>query len=437
MKSRALRRIGLVAGVATTSALVLAGCGGTPAEGGSTEGGSEGGEVTLTLATFNDFGYAPFIETFMEENPGIKVEEKISGGSDESRENMLNFLGQNSGLSCVEAVEVDWLAELLQYSDRFVDLTDPELADRWLDWKSGMATDAEGRLIGYGTDVGPQAIAYRKDLVEAAGIPSDREGFAEYLGGANATWERYFEVGQEFVDKSDAAWFDSVQGVFLGQLNQIENAYEENDGSTIDLEGSDVEKVFKTTLENGTVGGQSAGVSQWSGDWDAKFGTADGFATIMAPGWMLGIIKDRAGADFAGWDIADVLPGGGGNWGGAYLTVPTQCEHPEEAKKLAAYLTSPEVQLQLFLNQGTFPSTIEALGADELQAYVDPWFNDAPVGEILTSRAEAVDVIPFKGPNYKKIHDVVVNGLNRVDVEKIQDLEASWTQVIEEVGQLN
>lgn len=435
MKTRALRRIGLVAGVATTSALVLAGCSGTG--GGTATDGAAGGEVSITIATFNDFGYAPFIEAFMKENPNIKVTEKISGGSDESRENVLNFLGQNSGLSCVEAVEVDWLAELLQYSDRFVDLTDPALKGRWLDWKEGMATDADGRLIGYGTDSGPQAIAYRADLVAAAGIPSDREGFAKYLGGADATWENYFKIGQQYTDATGLPWFDSVGGVFRGQVNQVKNLYENNDGSLVDLKGSEVESIFKTTLESATKGKQSAGVTQWSGDWDAKFSAADGFATMMAPGWMLGIIKDRAGADFAGWDIADVYPGGGGNWGGAYLTVPTQCAHPAEATKLAAYLTSPEVQLQLFLNQGTFPSTVKALAAPELLSFIDPWFDEAPVGEILSNRAAAVKVIPFKGPNYKKIDDVVVNGLNRVDVEKTQDIEESWNQVISEVGQLN
>jgi len=428
MKSARLRHGAAAIATVSAAALVLAGC-----AGGS---GDSDGTVTLEVATFNDFGYAPFIEQYMEDNPGIEVVEKISGGSDESRENILNFLGQNSGLSCIEAVEVDWLSELMQFSNRFVDLSDPELDGRWLDWKQEMATDPGGKVIGYGTDIGPQAIAYRKDLVEAAGLPSDREAFAEYLGGADATWERYFEVGQEFVDNSDASWFDSVQGVFLGQLNQIQNAYEEDDGTPLDLEGSEVEDVFVTTLEAGTEQGQSAGVSQWTGDWDAYFGQPNGFATIMAPGWMLNIIKDRAGETFQGWDIADVFPGGGGNWGGAYLTVPTQCEHPEEAKALAAYLTSPEVQLELFLNQGTFPSTNEALEASELQAETDPWFADAPVGEILTSRAAAVEVIPFKGPNYKKIHDVVVNGLNRVDVEGTQGIEESWQQVLSEVQAL-
>ena len=86
----------------------------------------------------------------------------------------------------------------MQYSDKFVDLTDPELEGRWLDWKAAAATTADGTLIGYGTDIGPEAICYRSDLFAAAGLPTDRAEVAELLGGATH-WDDYFEVGRQFV----------------------------------------------------------------------------------------------------------------------------------------------------------------------------------------------------------------------------------------------
>ena len=55
MNTRALRRVGLVAGIATTSALVLAGCAGGSGGGAATADQNE--KVELTIATFNDFGY--------------------------------------------------------------------------------------------------------------------------------------------------------------------------------------------------------------------------------------------------------------------------------------------------------------------------------------------------------------------------------------------
>ena len=52
---------------------------------------------------------------------------------------------------------------------------------------------------------------------------------------------------------------------------------------------------------------------------------------MLCPGWMLGIIEGNA-EGVEGWDIANVFPGGGGNWGGSFLTVPAQGEHPRRPR---------------------------------------------------------------------------------------------------------
>ena len=99
-----------------------------------------------------------------------------------------------------------------------------------------------------------------------------------------------------------------------------------------------------------------------------------------------------------GWDIADVFPGGGGNWGGSYLTVPAQGKHTEAAKKFADWLTAPEQQMKAFANAGTFPSQVDAYTDAALTGATNEFFNNAPIGEILTNRAKAVDPVPpFKG----------------------------------------
>ncbi len=90
---------------------------------------------------------------------------------------------------------------------------------------------------------------------------------------------------------------------------------------------------------------QSAHLGQWSDDWLA--GLANGaYATMLCPGWMLGVIEGNA-KDVTGWDIANVFPNGGGNWGGSYLTVPKNGSHVAAASDLAAWLTAPEQQLKL------------------------------------------------------------------------------------------
>lgn len=436
MRRNTTRTWAAVAGIASL-ALVVTACGGDTDAPGSGGGSKAPGEkVKLVLSTFNDFGYKPHLEQFMKDNPDIIVEEKITGGSDESRENILNFLGQSSGLGDVEAIEGDWVPELMQYSDKFADLTDPALADRWLDWKVAQGTDAKGRLIMYGTDSGPNAIAYRADLFEKAGLPSDRDEVAKLLTG---DWAHYYQVGKEYTAKTGRPWFDSARGSFFGMINQVERAYENEDGTVRDLAGSDVETLFRQVLAAAATDNQSGHSGQWNADWDARFKGDQGFATILAPGWMLNIIKERAGDDFKGWDVADVFPNGAGNWGGSFLAVPAQSKHPEEAKKLAAYLTSPEVQSKLFVDQGAFPSTVDALKSDDVQNATFEWFNNAPTGKILSNRANGI-VQVYKGPLYKKVSDVVNNGLDRVDVGvkgKKQTIDESWAQVLTELKNLN
>lgn len=419
------RGLTLTAGLASL-ALVAAGCGSSDSD-DSAEGTSDAGSgdaVTLTVATFNEFGYEGLIEEYMELNPGITVEQRKAATTNEAREKLATGLAAGSGLADVEAAEVDWMPELMQFSDRFEDLTDPELEGRWLDWKVGQATTPEGTLMGYGTDIGPEAICYRADLFEAAGLPSDRDEVAELMG---SSWEDYFAAGEQFAAGSDVPWFDSAGAIYQGMINQVEAAYEDPDsGEPIPLsENAEAKAIYDQVLAAAGAG-LSANFAQWSEDWTNSFQT-DGFATMLCPAWMLGVIEGNA-AGVEGWDIADTFPGGGGNWGGSYLTVPSQGANIEEAKKLAAWLTAPEQQIKAFVAKGTFPSQVEALESDEILTLEREFFNNAPAGAIMASRADAISVVPFKGANYFAIQQLVSDAINRVDVDQTDDAETSWAK---------
>ena len=157
---------------------------------------------------------------------------------------------------------------------------------------------------------------------------------------------------------------------------------------------------------------------------------------MLCPGWMLGVISGNA-PDVTGWNVADVFPNGGGNWGGSYLTVPAQGAHIEAATALADYLTAPEQQIAAFVEAGTFPSQVAAYESDDLTTFVNEYFNSAPVGEIFTSRAQAVNPVPpFKGPNYFKVQDALSNALSRVDVDKTDDAATSWDKFLVDVEAL-
>lgn len=436
MRSHSLLRGTVAVGVA---ALMLASCS-PPAEPEQPSGEGTSGEITLTVATFNEFGYDDLLAEYSSQNPGITVLEKKAGTSDAARENFMTKLAAGSGLSDVEAVEVDWLPEIMQSADLMADLSDPQVADRWLEWKSAQATTGDGKLVGYGTDIGPEAVCYRSDLFAAAGLPTDREEVAKLLG---SSWEDYFAVGKQFVATSDAAWFDSADAIFQGMVNQIENPFSSTqpEETLIPLDqNTQVKGIYDSLLKAAVDDGLSAGLQQWQPDWQKAFQVKDEkgagtFATMLCPGWMLGVIEGNA-AGVEGWDIANQFPGGGGNWGGSFLTVPAQGKNVEEAKKLAAWLTAPEQQIKAFKLKGTFPSQVEALDSPDLLSVTNEFFNGAPTGEILAERAKAVTVNPFKGPNYFGYRAAISNAINRVDVDKTHSPADSWTTAISDASAL-
>lgn len=411
--SRPRIRNGLALGVLCT--LVL---GVTTACGGDAEGGEEG-RITLTVATFNEFGYEGLIEEWNSAHDDIKLEQVKVGTWDDAKANLYTKLAAGSGLSDIEAIEGDAIAAVLAESDAFADLTDPALDGRWLDFVAEKGTNADGQMIGYGTDVGPEGICYRADLFEKAGLPTDRDEVASLMG----TWDDYFATGQKFVDAvPGTAWYDSSGALAQAMLNQVENPFEADD-DTIQTDNPELKAVWDAVTSNTEA--LSTRNSQWGDDWTASFQN-DGFATMACPGWMLGVIEGNS-EGIEGWDIADVFPGGGGNWGGSYLTVPAQGDHTEEAQEVAAWLTAPEQQVKAFDAKGTFPSQVEALSAPEITEAVNPFFNDAPIGQILANRAEAVTVQPYKGPKYSDILQAFQAAVLRVD-DSSQSADKSWEQ---------
>lgn len=404
----------------------------------STGGGEEGdGDITLTVTTFGTFGYDDLYTEYEEANPGVTIEATNIDTGGNARTDAFTKLAAGSGLSDVVAIEEGWLGAIMEVSDQFVDLTDYGIADRksdWVDWKYEQATDADGRVIGYGTDIGPSGICYNGPALEAAGLPSDRESVAELLNG---DWAHYFDVGRQYQQATGKAWFDHSGFVWNSMVNQMPEGYYTSDGELNVEDNADLKANFD--LLSGAVGdGLSAAQAAW--DWNGGKSFVDGtFATFVCPGWMLGVVEgqvETGGGDAStGWDFADVFPGGAANWGGAFLSVPESSEHKEAAAKLADWLTQPEQQVKQSAAAGNFPSTLGAQETLASEATPNEFFNGAPTGAILAARAEGV-VAQFKGPDDSVIQENVFGpALSALDRGEA-DGTAAWNQAIELLHEL-
>lgn len=433
--------------VGAAAALLLAACGDgdeDPGTGGGGESPSAGGgeEITLTITTFGTFGYEDLYAEYEELNPNITIKPTNIDTGGNARTDTFTKIAAGSGLTDIVALEEGWLGAIMEVSDNFVDLRDYGIEDRasdWVDWKYAQATDPDGRVIGYGTDIGPEGICYRADLLREAGIGSTREEVAEALEG---DWAHFFEVGRQYKEATGKAWFDHSGFVWNAIVNQMDEGYYTADGELNVENNAEMREAFDL-LADAVADGLSAAQAAW--DWNGGQSFVDGtFATFMCPGWMLGVIESNAeaGAEAAGislddveWDFADVFPGGAANWGGSFLAVSESSQHKEEAAALADWLTRPEQQVKQFQAAGTFPSTIAA--QEELAANPTPrpFFNDAPVGQILANRAQGV-VAQFKGPDDSVIQENVFGPALQALDQGTADADAAWAQAIQLLNEL-
>ena len=426
--SRRTTAVAAVAGAAAF-ALVATGCSAS-----SDAPASSDNPIELTVTTFGTFGYDDLYGEYEKANPGIKIKATNIDTGGNARTDLFTKLAAGTGLSDVVALEEGWLGSVMEVSDQFTDLTEygaDDISDRWVDWKLAQGTDADGRVIGYGTDIGPQGLCYNGALFEAAGLPSDRESVAALFGGDDATWDQYFKLGNEYKAATGKAWFDQSSFVWNSMVNQLDEGYYTADGE-LNVEGNAELEERWGWITQGIADGLSAKQARW--DWGGGKGFVDGsFATFVCPGWMLGVVEgntEAGGGDATtGWDFADVFPGGASNWGGAFLSVPTTSKHAEEAAALAAWLTEPAQQIKQFEAAGTFPSTVEAQETLASEAAPNEFFQGAPTGAILAKRAQGV-VAQFKGPGDSVIQENVFQAvLDRVEAGEL-NAQTGWAEAL-------
>jgi len=424
---RFTRRTAALIALVSTTALVTTACS------GGSGGDADGDPSTLTVATWVDIP-PELLEQFTEET-GIEVEVNSFADGASAQTVLRNGLGSNgAGLSDVHLVELDWWTEMMAVPEDWETL--PAVDDRWVDWKVTQGSVGD-EIKGYGMDIGPLAIAYDSTLMEAAGLPSDPEGFAEFIGGDDASWESFLDAGREFTAASDAAWIDSTSTAFQAAVNQLPAAFEDPDsGDAVALsDNSSVEGLF-TMFGDAAEEGVSAGVGIGHADWGAGF-QARKWATVITPAWATGIIAENA-AGLEGWRIADVFPDGGGNWGGSFFAVPSAGAHTEAAVELADFLTSPEAAVSMFMLNGQFPSQLDAMQDTAVAESPNEFFGGQEVGGIYAGLAESAGDTAaggFRGVDFAGIQTLVMDGIRRIESGS-ENTSAAWKSTVVEFDAL-
>jgi cellobiose transport system substrate-binding protein len=384
--------------------------------------------ITLRVALFGDFGYHDLYKQFEASHPNIEIKEGVAQYADH-HSNLAKHLATGSGAEDVVAIEVGFIAQFKAQPRLFYDLRQfgaGKLKNRWLPWKWQQSLASNGAQIGLGTDVGSLAICYRRDLFKKAGLPTNRNAVSKLW----PTWQAYVNVGRRYQKRAPAGthFFDSGSNVFNAMVGQLNPAYYSKSGKVIVSSNPGVKRAWNLTMQ-ALKKSESSGFAAFSDAWNTGYKRGS-FATVTCPAWMMGYIQGQAPDTSGKWDIAAV-PGGGGNWGGSFLAIPRQTDHPQEAYQLLQFLTSPAAEAYVFKQTGNLPSQPALLRSKAVQSFRNPFFSNAPVGKFFAN--SALKLKPqILGPHQGDIQTAVSNAIQRVEQRK-QSSGASWKQFLKDV----
>ncbi|GAB3983767.1 ABC transporter substrate-binding protein [Actinoallomurus acanthiterrae] len=423
-------RVGALAIVLSAALAAATACSG---DDGKSDSNSANEKITLTVDDFGTFGYQDLYKQFMAQHPNIKVTERNVPKLDDYTPRLQQWIAAGAGAGDVVAIEEGIMVKFKAQPDKFVDLKQygaSSLQGNFLPWKwqGGMSPDGS-KLIGLGTDVGSMALCYRKDLFKKAGLPDDRDAVTKLW----PTWDDFIKVGQKYTSKAGgkSKFIDSPETYYNTILMQeagkgSNQTYFDQSNKFVMESNPAVKAAFDETVKMSQAG-LANGVQFLSDPWSQAL-KKDAFATAPCPAWMLGLIKQFGGDGQQGkWDVAGV-PGGGGNWGGSWLAVPTQSKHPKEAAELVQFLTSAQGQIGAFKAANNLPSSLQALNDPAVKAFNNPYFNNAPVGQIYGSTATSLKPV-YLGADNQDVRTAVEADLRAVAQGKLS-AGSAWSKAV-------
>jgi ABC-type glycerol-3-phosphate transport system substrate-binding protein len=282
----------------------------------------------------------------------------------------------------------------------------------------------DGRYYSVPWDIGPAVLYYRRDIFEAAGLPSDPESVDELV----ATWDSFFEVCQTIRTEmglpcfamNKASNYGDVWTNILWSMGEgwwdAENRLTVNSPVAVQaLE--ELGRFWEADLVSDDL--------EWTDGWYATLnevqlegGTVQPVATLPIAAWMGGFLKNWAAADASGlWGVArfPAFEEGGvrsGNQGGSSYVIPEQSQNVEAAWAFIEYVNSTQSQLALFEYGDIFPARLSTYDSP-IFSEPDPYFGDQPVREVYAESARTMPEANIVG-----LHSNVIGSNTDIAIQK-------------------
>ena len=374
--------------------------------------GVQAAGVTLTVAAFpavDEIVKAAAVE-WEKQNPGVTVK-VISRAYADHHTAMTTALATSSDLPDVMAIEYGYLGRFAQ-SGGLVDMNalDPQLAAK-LDNLVPYAV-AQGSFEGFGqvampTDIGPGALFYRKDLLDACGATEQ---------DLTQSWDSYLATGDCIKAKTGAALMPHARDikdiVIRAGVQPGEGVYFDRDGKSVVGQAPRFKRAFelaKQVRDRGLDGK----INAWSNEWGEAFkrGTV---ATQMMGAWLGGHLANWLAPDTSGkWRSAHLPNGAYASWGGSFYAVPKKAEHQAQAWALIEYLTQDAKQQKAALEKfNAFPALVKAQTGDDFDAPIAFLGDQAARGQWRDSAMRIVATKVFK-------HDAIAEEILNAELDQV------------------
>lgn len=405
--------------------------------------------VTLTVWTYGNVFEPSLVDAYRKAHPNVTI--RITKMNLDDAHNKLLYALPSWAVPDIATVDMAYSGRFRQpmIASQFTDLNTlgaAKIAKNYLPFRWAQGTTLSAAQIGIPVDVGGLAAAYRPDLFQRAGLPSQRDAVARLW----RTWGGFISTGTKFQRRLPAvAFMDTTDLVFPAALGQASRRYYDPVNLTpIYRSNPAVKSAFFNAANaeclaqsvTGCVRGLGAGVGAFTPEWGAAL-NSDLVAVVLAPHWLLDSIKQVAPSTKGKWDIA-VAPGGGsGNVGGSMLTIPKKAANVDAAWAFLAWYTAAEQQLKAFEITHLLPTVSRLYSLPAVAGYKDSFFRDAPIGAIYSK--SVVNLKPvYAGPNDRLIDSIFGQALSRLRNGTQDDscgnatgqyIAAAWCQALDDI----
>lgn len=391
----------------------------------------ETGPVTLTVWLYGQLGAdsAALLNKYGKEHSNVTVKyERPPDDPEAYWAKLQTVLVPGTGRVDLVSIDVDRMGDLAADPDLWADLGPlgaDDLADDYFvsNWAAGRTRS--GKVLGLGVDSAPVAMCYRRDLLAAAGMPTDPGELADLW----QDWPAYVNSGRTFAAKAGAGvrFADSATTLFRSILGGAETQYYDDSGEPVYDTNPEVRKAWDlaaSAVRQGLVNP----VRPFSPEWMASVVNGK-VATLPCPPWMLGYLQAVGPPNASGkWNV--VKAPGPSAWGGSYLSIPGSSRHQQEAYDLAAWLTDPERGTAMFQEHRLFPARHTTAEQPVVADASYPYFSNAPVGSLYTEAARSVPAAPL-GPKAELITSTFGSGLDGIRGGTSPD--QVWAQTLTQV----